>query len=267
MLLVIAGHPRSGTTLLRNLCNTHPDLNITMEFGNFAGMWQTYSRHCLWLLHRCYRRRKESFLWDVEFDHGESRYPNRCLFVIRYLAGLRASLNQFVDAADIESALKQCIPVRVGQPAASILGDKSAFYIFHLDTLVQAENILCLTIYRDCRDVVSSTLQKVRGDWHGRPFTKRFDSAVKVSQRWVEAIEAMEKNRERIVPLRYEDLIQNPAATLAMLSKQIGVRADGFPAHLVRANQIGKHRQGLTAEELDMVYAVAGPTMARLGYL
>jgi hypothetical protein len=266
MLLVIAGHPRSGTTLLRNLCNAHPDLNITMEFGNFSGLWQTYPRHLIWLLRRCYRRRNESFLSDVEFDQGENIYSRRCLFVIRYLAGLRASLNKMIDATDIEHALQRCTIARVGQPGAPILGDKSAFYIFRLDTLVQAENILCLTIYRDCRDVVNSTLQKVRGDWHGRPFTERFDSAAKVSQRWVEAVEAMEKHWERIVPLRYEDLIQNPATTLAMLAERIGVRADGFPDHLVRADRVGKHRQGLNAEELDMVHAVAGPTMARLGY-
>lgn len=265
-MLLITGHIRSGTTLLRNLCNGHPKLNITMEFGNFTGLWQAYPRHSFWLWRRCYRRRKESFLVDVEHDDVSDDLRWRYRFVLRYLTALGPSWRT-ANVSKIENALKRCMVAYSIQPEATILGDKSAFYIFHLDQLVQRENIQCVVIYRDCRDVVSSTLRRVRTDWRGRSFTTQYDSAEKAARRWVDAIEAMEKHRDRLVCLRYEDLIQNPAQVLEALAERIGISADGFPIGMVQPDRIGKHRLGLTPAELDVVNKIAGATMLRLGYL
>lgn len=38
MFLVIAGHQRSGTTLLRLICNGHPDMVVTNEFRNIIAL-------------------------------------------------------------------------------------------------------------------------------------------------------------------------------------------------------------------------------------
>jgi hypothetical protein len=42
MVLLIGGHPRSGTTLLRNLCNGHPEMTVTNELGSFSRPGQRY---------------------------------------------------------------------------------------------------------------------------------------------------------------------------------------------------------------------------------
>lgn len=267
MLIIIAGHPRSGTTLLRNLCNAHPELNITMEFGNFAGMWQTYPRHAIWLLRRCFRRCHESFLVDVEYDQTPMSQKQRLFFVLRYLSALRPSINQVIHANEIENALYSCAISSSSKSGTPILGDKSAFYIFHLDQLVQSDIIKYIAIYRDCRDVVSSTLNKVRTDWRGRPFTTRFDNAAKVAERWVQSIESIEKHQDKIISLRYEDLIYNTAETLSTLARQIGIRVDGFQRNIIKTDRVGKHQLGLAHDELDTVISIAGPTMARMDYL
>ena len=36
VLLAIAGHGRSGTTLLREICNAHPQITLTHELGCFV---------------------------------------------------------------------------------------------------------------------------------------------------------------------------------------------------------------------------------------
>jgi hypothetical protein len=41
----------------------------------------------------------------------------------------------------------------------------------------------------------------------------------------------------------------------------------GFPAATIRDNSIGKYANGLSGEELATVMDIAGPTMARHGYL
>jgi hypothetical protein len=50
MALIISGHPRSGTTLLQQLCDDHPALGVTNELGNFTHLdrsYLAYARHLL----------------------------------------------------------------------------------------------------------------------------------------------------------------------------------------------------------------------------
>jgi hypothetical protein len=83
---------------------------------------------------------------------------------------------------------------------------------------------------------------------------------------WVQSIEAMERHRDHLYCIRYEDLVRQPQLELNTLAGWLGVRPDGFPAHLVHDASVGKHRAGLTPVELEQVMEVAGPTLARMGY-
>jgi hypothetical protein len=83
----------------------------------------------------------------------------------------------------------------------------------------------------------------------------------------VRAIEAMERNADRCHIIRYEELMANPREVLDALAGYLGVAPGGFDASIIRPTSVGKHREGLTAEELEQVMAVAGPTLERLGYL
>ena len=52
MALIITGHQRSGTTLLARLFDTHPEVRITGEFGNFQKIGAPRSQYLRRLLKR-----------------------------------------------------------------------------------------------------------------------------------------------------------------------------------------------------------------------
>jgi hypothetical protein len=150
---------------------------------------------------------------------------------------------------------------------ARIVGDKYPGYIFQLDKLAVTEGLSCLIIYRDCRDVTSSSLKEARTTWRDQRFAKRFDTAGKAARQWVDAIESMERHIDQLHVIRYEDLVTAPIQELELLGKWLSVDPGGFPAHIIRDASVGKYKSGLSDNELAAVMEIAGPTMARLGYL
>ena len=125
-------------------------------------------------------------------------------------------------------------------------------------------------IYRDCRDVTSSHLKLARTSWSNQWWIRDQDTAEKVATLWVAALESMERHRDRIHIICYEDLVREPRRVLAALAEWVGFDPAAFPEttlNSVREDGIGKHRSGLSEQELEAVMNIAGPTMARLGYV
>jgi len=149
-------------------------------------------------------------------------------------------------------------------PEAPIVGDKFPYYVFILNRLVGIENHACVIIYRDPRDVASSSLRKVRSI--DQPWVRFFNTAEKVARQWVRSIDSMEQHADKVHSIRYESLVSQPEVEIDKLSVYLGVDASGFSLDLVHNNSIGKYKHGLHQDELVMVNAICGPTMSRLGY-
>ena len=263
MLLIIGGHQRSGTSLLQQVCNSHLNIRVTFEFGNFLALRRPYKVYRTQILRRWWNIGNK---WPLDSPYARIppgiRFWN-FIFVMRYIFlvnGERRRRNRSrVDAGIIEAALRRMCP------EAHIVGDKWPFYVFRLDKLAEVESLLRVIIYRDCRDVVHSTLKQARTEWKG-PWVEKMNTAEKAARRWVEAIEIMERHADKLYIIRYEDLVRQPEAELAALGEWLGVDPAGFSAHTIRDTSIGKYKNGLTDEELTTIMEIAGPTMARLGY-
>ena len=131
------------------------------------------------------------------------------------------------------------------------------------------EGFSCLVIFRDSRDVASSTLLRVRTKWRSQGWTSSIDTAEKVAARWMRCIDIMERNREKIHIIRYEDLVTRPGPELERLGLWLGVDPRLFPESAVSKitdSGIGKYRTGLTEQELAAVTEITGPKMESLGY-
>lgn len=166
----------------------------------------------------------------------------------------------FVRAVHVETSLKDVFP------AVTVVGDKYPGYVFELDDLTRDANSECLVIYRDGRDVISSTLNAVRTIWSGRRWVKHINTPAKVAERWVRAVAVMERNAGKCHMIRYEDFVRRPKPVMEALGSWLDIDPTGFPVHVVRESSVGKHRSGLTPEELSAVVQIAGPTLERLGY-
>ena len=268
-LLLIGGRPRSGTTLLRDLCDAHPDIMLTHEFGTFAALnepYRVYRKRILgtWraqpiLQCRTFRPRptmSRSRRWAIS-TRGH-------VFAIRYLRKIRRYRPGPIDLSAVEETLREVFP------GAGLLGDKMPEYVHLLDKLAPTTGLSSVMIYRDCRDVTSSHLKLARTSWRNQWWIRDQDTAEKVAKLWVAALEMMERHRDKIHIIRYEDLVRGPKRELTALAEWVGVDPAGFPEGIsngVRDDGIGKHRNGLSEQELETVMNIAGPTMARLGYV
>ncbi|MGE0682992.1 MAG: sulfotransferase, partial [Candidatus Binatia bacterium] len=169
--------------------------------------------------------------------------------------------NGTIDVRPITTALQGLFP------SARIVGDKWPDYVFMLDAFVSLPEAMCVMIYRDCRDVASSHLKLARTSWRHEPWIKNADTAEKIANRWVRSMELIECYQDRIHAIRYEDLVRNRQQTFEALGSWLKVDPKGFRQSIVRETNIGKFKAGLSAEEVDLILKIAGPTMRKLGYL
>lgn len=166
-----------------------------------------------------------------------------------------------MDVPTIEAALRTVLP------EAHVVGDKYPEYVFALDELAPAQGLTVVVIYRDCRDVVSSTLRKIRGDWRSMPlFIRKIDTPAKIARRWQHAVSAMKRQEHHVLALRYEDFVQEKREGLEALGEWTGVDPDDFDVSLIKTSSIGNYKEHLSAEAVRTVEEIAGPLMAELGY-
>lgn len=260
MALIISGNPRSGTTILQKLCNRHPNISVTNEFGNFAFIDKPYVVYSLQVMMRWYQVRNK-WAFDLSYNSMKSKNLYNFIFINRYLLGMVKHYRDPITVQIIEAALKHSFP------ESSILGDKWPLYMFLMDKFVNINDLYCLVIYRDCRDVTSSFLEQVRTAWRRQAWINNLNTAKKVARHWVDMIGLMEHHAAQLHIVCYEDLIDNPKAVFASIGNWLGVDPIGFPTHEIKRNSIGKYKSGLTGEELAAVMDIAGPTMTRLGYI
>jgi hypothetical protein len=258
-LVMITGHQRSGTTILRILLNSHPDIAVTNEFANFKYLCRSRVYYSLYILHQAMRMRSRGRTLNFHRNENTPWWENS-LFIGKYLARIQRTRHSYIGFAGAEAALHSLFPKRAW------VGDKSPEYIWSLKYYSDTAKITCIVVYRDGRDVVSSSLESVRTEWKNREFIRAFDTAEKVAIRWVKSIEMMEGCAGKIIPVRYEHLISDPKAVMGELGRSLGVNPEYFPIHLLHGASIGKHRDRLARQDLATVETIAGPTLARLGY-
>jgi hypothetical protein len=260
MILIITGQQRSGTTMLRYFCHSHPQIAVTHEFGTFLPVGRPYHDYA-----QAMRHYNQTVCGDwgyvKNFPAAWQTHWYNTLFTLRYLYYLRRVGTESVDFTAIESALKRLFK------EATIVGDKLPVYRLTLPQWVAHEQIRCLLIYRDCRDVTSSFLAKKRGDWQGQAWAERWDSATKIAQRWIKDVEQAEQLGSGAFIIRYESLVTQPEQVVPGLANWLGVSPEGFNTRILNPCSIGKYKEGLTTAELAEVMDVAGPTLARLGYV
>jgi hypothetical protein len=258
-LAIVCGHQRSGTTALRELLNTHPEVMVTGEFRNFSRLGAHLPRYLSRVLWHKWR------LDLVSLTHGAPRWRRLAdggAFVFLYALGiLLYSHGGRVTLKSIRSTLHTILPW------AGVVGDKYPGYIYRLDRLAALPELKPIVIFRDCRDVVSSTLEMARTEWKGSRFAEKLDTPQKVASRWVEAVALQERNASRIFAVRYEDLVTQPEPVLERLGSFLEIDPSGFCRETLRSVSIGRYRQSLRTEDLQAIKVVAGDTMLRLGYI
>ena len=256
-LPAIGGHGRSGTTILTHVINSHPEVTLTFEFRCLSHLGKSYYRHIMSV-------RKGNWWRGPRLVHVPRRNwwlssrRSSATFLIQYLLRLLPYWRRPIGVEAVRKVLHDIFP------NAQIVGDKRPLYHLQLDTLTEIENMFPVVIYRDPRDVALSALRMSQTSWGHFEWAKNVDL---LAERWVAAIDHMERYADRIYCLRYEDFVTSPVFVMTGLGEWLGVDPDGFECKRVHAMSIGKYKDGLSADQIERVLAIAGPTMKRLGYI
>lgn len=263
----IVGCHRSGTTLLRNLLRSHPDLAIPGE------------SHFIPLVYRGYG--------DPVDDRSARRLARRILglyWVRRWRLGLLPS--QFDDCrsvADIAARLYGEVARREG---AARWGDKTPDYVREIPTLAAIfPDARFLHIVRDGRDVALSIGRTSFGP----------GSVPTAARHWRDHVEAGRRDgpplgAARYAEIRYEDLVGRPETTMREVCAFLGEPFDervlaparydwrdypktwgSRPATNVSESRIvasnaGKWKREMDPGDVEVFEGVAGGLLAELGY-
>jgi sulfotransferase family protein len=283
---IIVGSPRSGTTLLRFMLDSHPKLAIPPETGflclgaGLGGSGETL--------------RKEFFNAIIHFPDEAPNWPDFEIPDHLFWLSLTA-INPF-NISDGYRAFYRLYAGRFGKPR---WGDKTPLYCRNLDTIRSAlPEARFVHLIRDGRDAALS----LRGMWFSPGPEMETQAAY-----WRECVLAARRagaNRRDYIEVRYEDLILRTRETLrsicmfidldyddAMLSYYTRTparleehkgrsRPDGTPL-LTRRQRFRQQerttmppdpacvfawKSAMSLEERDRFRSVAGPLLGDLGY-
>jgi hypothetical protein len=266
---VIGAH-RSGTTLLRYMLSSHPRLYLPPE-SEFIPAF--FSRSPTRPLNRI-----------------ESRRILRKIFRLRFVREWRGAPPDIDDLVPEEETVT---PARLvdalytayaNQHGAVRWGDKTPTYCGHIDLLHRIfPRARFIHLIRDGRDVALSVLDT----WGRRTHVDLVFAAHTWKRRVTEARRSADRLRpELFLELRYEDLVVDPGPQLRRicrfldedyhpnmlqfhLTAEESIREGGFHdavRNQLTTERIDRWRREMSASDLRVFEAVAGPNLTGLGY-
>lgn len=281
----VLGNPRSGTTLLRLLIASHPDFAIPPECG-FA----------VWL-------RSQGWSWRAEYNN-ESGEIDRFLVALndcRKYETWDLSDEKIVEQIQLRqpqnySELVTCVYlayVSEYKPTARFWGDKNNFHMVHVNDISgMFPQCRFVHIVRDVRDIACSYRELATLETNS-PYRPNLPSSVEsIASQWNENIGAVGSSFEKVptrqrCSVRYEDLVNNPKATLTRLCEFLEVpfneemlefhRLNLEPDNTmdwkkltrkpVSGNQVGRFRRLLSPDEIKYFQTHCHQHLEKYGYL
>ncbi len=224
--IFIIGNPRSGTSLLRIILNSHKEIMIPPEAG-FA-MW-LYSKY----------KNQDFSISEIKLNYLQDLYQTRKFETW----GLNPQeLKKYILSKNISrySEMIRLIYIFYGKSknrSFSRWGDKNNFYIDYITQINQLfKNVQFIHIVRDGRDIVCSykDINKKRIKSKYKPNLP--DDVKSIAYEWKEnekkisdSFESVDDNRT--LTIRYEDLILNFSKTMKNIMKYLNLPYDDGMEH------------------------------------
>lgn len=222
--LFVIGNPRSGTSLLRLLLTSHPDLLIPPECGFIIWLRSDYGN---WRYSDCAGLQKISRFIAQLFR--TEKFETWGLY--REVVRGEIERPQPRNYQELCAAVYSSYGISVGKKF-KIWGDKNNFYIRNLDEIFSLFKIaFYLHILRDGRDVACSYRQ-VMAESSKSPYAPELKTEIaEIALDWTSNVLAIDSFMNSIplaqsMTIKYEDLVFSPSRTTKWLCKWIGLPFD-----------------------------------------
>ena len=268
----IIGSGRCGSTLLRELLNQHPGLIIPPESYSIPSIYKKHRvygtlpwKDYLSIILGEFENHKEFYTWNLDLAQCKQK-----LFELRSTdQSLRRVIKEIYERY-----------ARANNKPTAYWGDKSTvntLYLDHLDRIFYAPKYI--HIVRDGYDVVASFLDH-----------KLLDTIEAAAMRWNSTVDYCtlykKKIPSRIIEIRYEDLVKDPATELNKICSFLKIKFyEGMaksPKHAATGDLMHKHHQAVrndinttsigrwqsyfTQEEKNRLYKLLSANRKKYGY-
>lgn len=272
----IVGAARSGTTLLQQMLDHHPDLAVPREsyfipvisryLAAFGNLSKPENRLAL------IRAISEYMKISYSYLGGKEWVPN----LDREAPALAAQAGPSYGAV-----IDEIFSLYAKETGKTRWGDKSPMYINHLDLLLGLfPDAQFVHLIRDGRDVAASVLPLSFGPMTVTVAAETWGREVRC------ALEFEQKHPTQVLAVRFEDLLHSTEATLRRICAFLGHSFDPrmlefhrdawermarMTHHIKVADPVDPAREGrwtrdLTATQIRVYESVAGDVLAELGY-
>jgi len=285
----LCGHPKTGTSLLLTLLDSHPQLVVYPEETGYFRWFASHTRK-LGLQQKIDlvdQLLTYSFHWDPEnIRSRQGDFPDRDYAEVPH-ERVRAQFHAFLDEMGPSDANLLSAAVLAYGKISGQLGkqtrrwvEKTPYHELHADLIYSLwPEAKCIQLIRDPRDTFASYRRK-HTDW--RPETMALSwgrsthHALRNSRRFGE---------DRYLVLRYEDLVENVRGTIARVREFLGLEDDPILYQPTRAGKpwggnsmfdetfqgvsrrpIGRFRSALSSSEIKVLEAALRGEMERFGY-
>jgi hypothetical protein len=263
--IFIVGSPRSGTTLLRLVLNSHPRIGIPVETGYFPAVYERFSE------------RRGSWEEAVELFVG---YCERRFLPPLALEGERAALLA-LNGPDYERLLTLPVASWAAAQGKPRWGEKTPFHIFYAGSIMRLfPAAKLLVMVRDPRAAVAS-MNRFGAIGSGTALNARLWRDV-----YTDGITTVEQfvPREQAFTVRYESLIVDPEHTLTGVCNFLGENFDpvllDFHESTAAYDRLADTpktsqpihgdpdgwRAKLSERDVAIIETICGPQMEALGY-
>lgn len=228
-MIAVSGFSRSGTTILRDVLNTHPQFKVLYEANLFE---KCPGPRGDWLASLTIKNQNEE-----DLDRLVNAVWRNCPDTVTFELLERVMRDEFGKV---------------------YVGDKLSSYFRYFHRHIGLHRIF---IYRDPRDACASYWRAAHGPWANFQWAQ-VKSLAEVAQRWMESVEAAKKSTA-VYCVKYEELVLDPGDVMDSLAGFLGVD-NVFDTSIVHDKALG--RGDLSEREVAEIVAVAKPTMDFLGY-
>lgn len=265
-LLFLLGLPRSGTTLLMQLLNNHSKMFLTSE-----------------LQFTPYLVRKHSDYGDLSIQQNFNKMYedlSGSYYVLKRKAAGKTILSATewysrCETYDLTTVLREFIRFEMeGAGENIVLGDKSPNYLYDLQPILAAfPEAKFIHVVRDARESAYSA----QNAWKKNIF--------RYAQRWNDALrvlnDQLDAGSDRILEVKYEDLIREPEQMMRQLSEFIGVDfeesmvalkapTDAFGAAQgqtrILSTNVEKYKQAFSPRVQEKMESIAHEMLLHYGY-